>query len=75
MAGLEHIHKLISWLDFMDMLLERIKSADAETAGVSQAIYTGLLKIWNLFLVSGSGPTGFKGAQRGMDSAFNRRSA
>jgi hypothetical protein len=24
-----------------------------------------VLKIWNLFLVSGSGPTGFKGGQRG----------
>jgi hypothetical protein len=30
-----------------------------------------LLKIWNLFLVGGSGPTGFKGGQREIDSAFN----
>jgi hypothetical protein len=29
-----------------------------------------VLKIWNLFLVSGSGPTGFKGWQRGIDSAL-----
>jgi hypothetical protein len=30
--------------------------------------------IWNLFL-SGSGSTGFKGGQRGIGSAFDRRQA
>jgi hypothetical protein len=29
-----------------------------------------VLKIWYLFLVSGSGPTGLKGGQRGLDSAL-----
>jgi hypothetical protein len=37
--------------------------------------YTDRLKIWTVFLVGGSGPTGFRGGQRGIKPAFNRRSA
>jgi hypothetical protein len=37
--------------------------------------YADRLKDLELFLVIGSGPTGFKGGQRGMDSTFNRWSA